>query len=78
MCFRKAIKPMFSEFYCFNLGFLSGFKIGFVMKKMVLIWFSQQLELVFRPSKKLATLTLVRILLTLTPSLIRAQSFLPN
>jgi len=56
MCFRKAIKPMFSEFYCFNLGFLSGFKIGFVMKKMVLIWFSQQLELVFQPSKKLATL----------------------
>ena len=47
---------MFSEFYCFNLGFLSGFKIGFVMKKMVLIWFSQQLELVFQPSKKLATL----------------------
>jgi hypothetical protein len=52
MYLRKAIKPMFSDIS----GFQSGFKTGFVIGKMVLIWFFQQLELVFQPSKKLATL----------------------
>ncbi len=53
---ENQLNPCFQKFQCFNLGFISGFKIGFIMKKMVLIWFSQQLELVFQPSKKLATL----------------------
>ena len=55
---EKQLNPCFQKFQCFNLGFISGFKIGFVMRKMAFIWFSQQLELVFRPSKKLATLAL--------------------
>jgi hypothetical protein len=30
---EKQLNPCFQKFQCFNLGFLSGFKIGFVMKK---------------------------------------------